>query len=233
MNISRNEKMIKRNARIGQLGMLAGLLILGGGMFFSFQYPEQVTISLSSLLFGFIVSQVGIFYMNRWGRKPSMDEILDVGLKGLDRKYHLYHYTTPVAHLLAGPTGLWVLLPYYQRGNITYRKGRWRQSGGGLLYTYLKVFAQESLGRPDQEAAREVQALHDYLAKKMPEDQIPPIRVALVFIHPKTTISIPADENPPEEAVMIGRLKETVRKPGKNAALPAERVRLIQDALLD
>lgn len=175
MNITRNDSLIKRNARIGRACMLGGLLVLMGGMYISFQYPEQVSISLVMLLFGFILSQVGIFYTNRWGRKPRPDEMLDSALKGMDKKYTLYHYATPVNHLLVGPSGLWVLLPYYQRGMITYKKGRWRQSGGGLGYAYLKVFAQEGLGRPDLEAASESKALLDYLKKRLPEEEIPPV----------------------------------------------------------
>jgi hypothetical protein len=232
MIITRDEKLIKRNARIGQMAMLAGLLILGGGMYFSFQKPDQVSLSLGALLFGFIVSQIGIFYMNRWGRKPTLDMMLDVGLKGLDKRYQLYHYNTPVAHLLLGPTGLWVLLPYYQRGNITFRNGRWKQTGGGLMYAYLKIFAQESLGRPDLEVTSETKALLDYLKKKLPEDQIPQIRTALVFLHPKTVIDIPKDENPPAETVMMSDLKETIRKVGKATPLTPEKVKVIQDALL-
>ena len=56
----------------------------------------------------------------------------------------------PTAHLLVGPVGVWVLMPRHQAGRITYdeNKNRWRQKGGNF---YLKIFAQENLGRPDLE----------------------------------------------------------------------------------
>ncbi|MFM8319630.1 MAG: hypothetical protein ACKOC5_01850 [Chloroflexota bacterium] len=234
MNITRNDSLIKRNARIGRACMLGGLLVLMGGMYISFQYPEQVSISLVMLLFGFILSQVGIFYTNRWGRKPRPDEMLDSALKGMDKKYTLYHYATPVNHLLVGPSGLWVLLPYYQRGMITYKKGRWRQSGGGLGYAYLKVFAQEGLGRPDLEAASESKALLDYLKKRLPEEEIPPVQVALVFTDPRTTIQPAEEAELSAEAVMLKDLKDVVRRTGKaGKGLAPDKVRLIQDALLE
>lgn len=233
MNITRNNSLIKRNARIAQVATFAGLAVLVGGMYVSFTYPTMVTVSMLSLLFGFILSQVGIFYMNRWGRKPRPDEMIDQALKGMDKRYALYHYAGPVSHLLVGPSGVWVLLPYYQRGTITYNKGRWRQVGGGLGYAYLKVFAQEGLGRPELEVSGEVKSLQDFLKKKLGEGEVPPVQAALVFLNPKAEINIPADETPPAETVLLKDLKDVVRRTGKSGGkgLPPEKVKLIQDAL--
>src|SRR4030065_1166954 len=114
MNIIRNEKLIKRNSRIAQITVVAGLAVLAAGMFISFRYKEQVTLSMGALLVGFLLSQIGIYFSNRWGRRPRPDELLDQSLKGLDSKFTLYHYSTPVAHLLLGPAGVWLLLPYHQ-----------------------------------------------------------------------------------------------------------------------
>jgi len=234
MNIIRNETLIKRNARIGQFAMFGGLLVLGGGMFVSFQYPDQVSISLGSLLLGFIISQMGIFYMNRWGRKPRPDEMIDQALKGLDKKYTMYHYASPASHLLVGPSGLWIILPYYQRGNITFNKGRWRQTGGGIGYAYLKIFAQEGLGRPDLEVSSEVRSLQDHLKKKLGEEELPSIQAALVFINPRTEINIPEGETPPAETVLLKDLKDIVRKTGKSGkGLSPEKAKLVQDTLLE
>ncbi len=233
MNITRNDSLIKRNTLIGRITSLAGLAVLVGGMYVSFQYPTLVSISLVSLLMGFILSQVGIFYMNRWGRSPRPDELIDQALKGMDKRYALYHYTGPASHLLVGPSGVWVLMPYYQRGAITYNKGRWRQVGGGLGYAYLKVFAQEGLGRPDLEVSGEVKNLQDFLKKKLGEEETPPIQAALVFLNPKAEIKIPEDETPPAETVLLKDLKDVIRRTGKSGgrSLSPEKVKAIQDAL--
>jgi hypothetical protein len=232
MNIERNDKLIQRNARIAQFTMFAGLLVLGAGMFVSFRYPEQVGLSLGALLMGFIFSQVGIYFLNRWGRKPRPDELIDKSLKGLDKKFTLYHYATPVSHLLVGPTGLWVLLPQYQRGTITYAKGRWRQKGGGILYQYLKIFAQEGLGRPDLEVKSEIESLEALLKKALPEESLPPIQAALVFTHAQAVIDIPKDETPPAETVAAGELKKLVTRATKGKSLSVEKARVIGDVLL-
>lgn len=232
MNINRNDSLIKRNARIGQVTMFVALAVLAGGMFVSFQYPEQANWSFLALLLGFILSQVGIYYANRYSRKPRPDELIDQALKGMDKKYALYHYLTPATHLLVGPSGLWVLLPYYQRGTITYSKGRWRQQGGGLMYQYLKLFAQEGLGRPDMDVANQINALKSYLQKRLPEESLPEIQAALVFTNPKAQIAIPEDETPPAETVLLKDLKELIRKSGKSKTISQDKVKLIQDALL-
>jgi len=230
MNIIRNDKMIKRNARIGTVTMFGGLGVLGLGMFISFRYPTYFSFSLLALMLGFMLSQVGIFYQNRWGRRPRLDELLDASLKGLDKKFTIYHYSSPASHLLVGPSGLWVLMPYYQRGTITFEKGRWRQKGGGIGLQYLKLFAQEGLGRPDIEASGEVENLQKYLKKQLSDESIPPVQAALVFTHPKAEISIAEDATPPYSAVTLKDLKELVRKAEKGKGLSVEKLQVVQDA---
>jgi hypothetical protein len=229
MNIIRNEKLIKRNSKIGQFALLGGLVVLAGGMFISFRYPEQFGLSLAALMLGFLASQVGIYFSNRWGRRPRLDEQLDAALKGLDKKYTLYHYTSPVPHLLVGPSGVWVLLPYYQRGTMTYENSRWRQRGGNL---YLKLFAQEGLGRPEAEVAAEVDHMQSFLSKRLPEGSVvPPVQAAMVFTNPKAVINIPEGTVLPAEAVTLKELKEVIRKAGKGKALTPEKAKMVQEAI--
>lgn len=226
MNIIRNDKLIKRNSRIAQITVISGLAVLAAGMFISFRYQEQVTLSMGALLIGFLLSQIGIYFSNRWGRRPRPDELLDASLKGLDGKYTLYHYTAPVSHLLLGPAGMWLLLPYHQRGKITFSKGRWRQSGGNV---YLKIFAQEGLGRPEIDVMNELQRLQGYLAKNLPGEELPDPKAALVFTNARTVIDIPDDVQAPAETVTLGKLKETIRKQGKSKGLSPEKLKLLQD----
>ena len=237
MNIQRNDRLIKRNSQIGRYTMFAGLAVLLGGMFISFKYQEQFGLSMGALILGFILSQVGIFYSNRWGRRPRPDELIDQALKGLDFKYTIYHYSGPAPHILLGPSGIWALLPYYQRGTITFEKGRWRQRGGGAMYGYLKIFAQEGLGRPEMDVAAEVENIQAYLKKKLPpetfpEESLPPVQAALVFTNERATIDIPKEATPPAATVMLKDLKPLVRKVEKGKGLTIEKIKLIEDALL-
>lgn len=224
MNIFSNLSLIKRNGYLAQGAMLGGLVVLGTGMFISFRYPEQFNWSLIALLLGFILSQLGIFYSNRFGRRPRVDELLNLSLKGLDGKYTLYHYLTPVSHLLVGPVGIWILMPRHQRGLIQFSNGRWRQKGGNL---YLKLFAQDSLGRPDIDLQAEMNKLQRFLESKLEQDQVPPIQAALVFTNPKASIDISEEDTPPALTVGLAKLKDSIRKNSKSKALSADKIRAI------
>jgi hypothetical protein len=233
MIIYTNEKLVKRNARIAQFSMFGGLAVLAGGMIISFRDPAHYfNLSLLALALGFILSQVGIYYTNRFGRSPRPDQVLNKALKGLDNKYALFHYMTSSSHVLVGPSGVWVLLPRYQRGTVTYSKGRYRQRSAGLLQNYLKIFAQEGLGRPEVDVQNEKEGLKSWFTKHMPEDtKIPEIQAALVFTNPSVEIDIPEDETLPAETVLWDKLKDVIRKSAKAKVLTFERAKQIQDFL--
>lgn len=231
MRIIVNEKTINRNRRIAQVTMISGLAILAGGMYVSFQMPEQFYLSLIALLLGFILSQIGIYFSNRWARRPRPDEQIDQSLKGLDDKYSMYHYKTPSSHLLVGPAGIWAIFPKHQRGTITFENGRWKQRGGGMLMTYLKVFAQEGLGRPDLEMIGVIESLEKYFAKILPDEDISQISAALVFSHPEVVIEIDHDQDLPAATIPVNKLKDLIRKSAKNKPISLSVVKKLQEAL--
>ncbi|GAB4492157.1 MAG: hypothetical protein Fur0016_26500 [Anaerolineales bacterium] len=227
MKVFSNEKVIKRNTQIGKYASIAALLILAGGMVVSFTMQEQVYVAFGALMVGFILSQFGIYFGNRFGRRPRTDERITAALKGLTKDYTLYHYLTPVNHLLVGPAGVWVLEPYYQRGTIAYEKERWRQKGGGFVLGYLKLFAQEGLGRPDLEVQADLDTLRNALKKSLGDD-LPPLNAALLFYDPRAEIQ--ADEAP-HPTLKIDQLKDFLRKRAKENPLPPEQVKRILDIL--
>ena len=226
MKIITNDRMIKRNGRMGQVATIAGLLVLVGGMFVSFRFPTLAGLAWIALLIGFALSQIGLYFGNRWGRHPRPDELIDEGLKGLNDQYSIYHYTAPAAHLLVGPSGLWVIMPYYQTGKIVYEKGRWKQKGGGFMQRYLRLFAQEGVGRPDLEAPTEIQTVAKYLKKHIPDKEIPEPQVALVFTSEKAELEV---ENAPLMTLPIKKLKETVRKAAKDKPITPEMIQEINE----
>lgn len=228
MKIVSNEKLIRRNERIAKYTGLAGLAVLLVGVYLFFTNPENFALIWAIVLLGFIFSQVGIYFTNRWGRRPRPDEHLNQALKGLDNNYALYHYITPTPHLLVGPAGIWVLLPRYQRGKISYEKGRWRQRGGGVFLTYMKFFGQEGLGRPELEIASEIESVQNLLKKEMPDKEIPPVQAALVFTDERAELEA---DDAPHPTVYARRLKEVIRKAAKAKALSTDRSREIQAVL--
>jgi len=229
MKIIRNEKLIERNSKIGQYTSLGALVVLFGGMYISFTKPELFTWSIVALLVGFILTQIGMYFGNRWGRRPRPDEQLDAALKGIPGEYTLYHYSSPVSHLLSGPAGVWVLLPYQQKGKVVYEKNRWKSSGGGFLQAYMRIFGQEGLGRPDVEAGSEVSTLDTFFKKALPEGEIvPPINVALTFLDPNIEIEA-ADA--PLPAMQAKKLKDYLRKFAKENPFPQIELEKVRAAL--
>ena len=226
MKIIKNEKMINRNSKIGQWTSMLALAVLAIGMYISFTKPDLFVWAVAALLLGFTLTQIGMYFGNRWGRSPRPDEKLDAGLKGLTNDFSLYHWTTPTAHLLVGPAGIWVLIPYHQRGQVVYKKNRWRMSGGGFLQGYMRIFGQESLGRPDLEADSEVASLEKSLKKDF-EGDLPEIKAVLVFT--AKDVEIDADDAP-IIALPLKKLKEFMRQKAKEkiiSALELEKVKAI------
>ncbi len=218
MKIVTNTKLIKRNSKIAKYSSIAAFIILIVGFYITVQMPDELIFALVCLLIGFLLSQVGIYYANRWGRSPRPDEIINKNMKGLGREYTVYHFTTPASHLLLGPAGLWILLPYYQGGTIIYDGKRWRSKGGGFARSYLRIFGQESIGRPDLEADAEIQALKRYLTRLLPEEaQIPEIRAALLFTDPSVELQA---EKSPLPAMTPKDLKEFLKTQAKDSPLP-------------
>jgi len=229
MKIVSNYKLVRRNKKIGNYTTIASLVTLGLGLYISFsdQTSEGFTWSLVCLIIGFLLSQVGIFFGNRWGRSPRPDELLTKELKGLDDKYTLYHYITPVSHLLVGPAGIWLLAPYTQTGKITFQKdkNRWAQKGGNL---YMKLFAQEGLGRPDQEVATSLVDLKKFIAKVDPIQGLPQPQAALVFVNPKVEVDA---QNATIPTLALEKLKDFLRRQAKETPVAIDSIRIFQQLL--
>lgn len=229
MKIVSNDKLIKRNGRIGNITSLLSIAVLGVGMFFSFkdQDGSLLPYTFGSLIVGFLMFQVGNYYMTKWGKSPRPDERLSTALKGLDDKYTLYHYMTPVSHLLVGPAGVTCLIPLHQAGTISYdsNRNRWKQSGGNF---FMKTFGGESLGRPENEARYSVEDATKFISQN--EIRLTPFvpEALLVFTNEKATII--ADESP-IAAVQAARLKEYLRKKVKEKPMSLDMIKEVENKI--
>jgi hypothetical protein len=224
MKIIKNEKLIERNGKIGQYTSLGALLILGLGMYISFSKPEYFTYSIVCLVVGFVMTQVGMYMGNRWGRSPRPDEKIDAGLKGIHSEFNMLHYVSPASHLLVGPSGVWVLVPYHQAGNFTFEKNRWKLSGGGFLQKYMRIFGQDGIGRPDIDAENEVRALNKFFAKNLDGSFTPEVKPILLFTN--DTVELNAGDSP-IPAMKIKQLKEFIRQGGKNRVFSTNQIEKI------
>ncbi len=202
---------------MGRFATIISILVLGAGLYTSFQNEFQ-NLTFIALIVGFLLSQVGIYFITRWGRSPRPDEQINLALKGLDDKYSIYHYQTPASHLLVGPSGLISITPAHQGGTITYdeKSGRWKQKGGNL---YMKIFAQESLGRPDTEIKSTQKNLLKYLNNRFENLEIPEPQSILFFMNEKAIVQA---NNAPIPTLQQEKLKDCIRRKAKeNSVQPA------------
>ncbi len=206
MYIYTNEAKLKKNKKISKWTTIAAFVILIAGAVAAFS-PKYITLSFIALILGFVMSQVSISFTSKWGREPSNDAIFNVKLKGLSDNFSIYHYMDPVDHLLVGTAGTFILMPYFQGGEIGWdeNKQRWTQKKANF---FMKLFGQENIGRPDQECAANLTGVRDYFISRgidFPEENIHPV---LVFINPQTKIL--ENQNFKYDTIPLGQLKKTI-----------------------
>lgn len=231
MKIIKNETLIKRKGTIGNWMNLGAIAILGAALYFTFRNQTNTQIIMYSyiaLFAGLILMQVGMYLGIRYGRSPRPDEKLDAGLKGLPGDYTLYHYTTPASHLLVGPAGVWVILPFHQRGQISFQKNRWKVSGGGAMQAYMRIFGQEGIGRPDAEVESEMRRIRKHFEKQMDESEIPDVKALMVFT--SDDVQIDADDAP-VPALKLKQAKDFLRQKAREYKMPVPDIQEINAAL--
>ncbi len=224
MQIYRNDQYIQRRAKIGRYASLSGMGVLALGLIVTwFVGPEGVALSFLALIAGFVLSQVGLYYANRFSRPERPDEYLAKALKGFDDRYLLLQYETPAGNVLITPNSCLVFTIKMQGGPIRYENGKWK-SRGRLRGLFLWL-ATDSLGNPVKDAQIEAGALSRYLAKQLPDVQIP-LQPVILFGNP--TAEVDAADSP-VPAVHVKKLKDWLRGPGKSGTLDsAGRDKLIQ-----
>jgi hypothetical protein len=164
--------------------------------------------------------QVGT-YFGRWNKRPDL--ALNAALKSVDDSYTLYHYTTPVSHLLLGPSGIWILSPRHSRGTVSFdpQKQRWILKPR----SFLARFGQEAIGRPIAEVSQEAENLDRFLQKHWKNDGDLRVQAALVFIDETTDVEA---GNAPIPTAGIKKIKQILLKADQQSHLSKEQVRQLQ-----
>jgi hypothetical protein len=231
MKVITNQKIVKRYKTIGNFTLIGSLVVVAVGFYImlKLQEPESnavfwgaITMSVS-----FILMQIGIFFSNRFGISPQLHEQITQSLKGIENKNLLVHYEAIVPHLLVGPSGIWAIIPYPQKGKISYdeKKQRWVQKGVGI---FQKLFMQEGLGRPDQEVKSYQKDLDKALERTFPNETPPKSNIVLVFTNPNAELNI---ENAPVPTIPLKKLKDFIRQQPKTNALSEAHLQKLKDSL--
>jgi len=206
-----NERMIRRNARLGKILTFGGMGVLVLGLILSVAYPAQVNAVLGIALVGVLSSQFGMVFYNRWSRRPRMDEVLDDSVKGLDSRYAMFHYTLNSPHVLASPAGIYAIVPRMDEGEVAWEDGKWT-----LTRTSRGTPRTRVLRGIESAAQTEADATASALRKRLAEMTIPKVLPILLFLNPKATVHT---RQAPLLAVHAKKLKETLRQLPKGPSL--------------
>lgn len=229
MKIIRNDKLIKRNAKISQYVLYVALATLVLGIYFTItkNTPGEIWLAYLFLIPAYVLVQISINLGNKWSRSPRPDEVVAASLKGLDNQYSLYIYTTPVPHVLVGPAGMWLIKTYHQTGNIFFdeKKNRIRHKGSGNFLS--RLFSTDGIGNITKDSEPLIAKFKAYLDKSGIEEH-PELQVVDLFISDEIEIDVPDYE---EALLTTDKMKDFIRKTAKRVNVDPEVLKEITSKL--
>ena len=213
-----DQAALRRRASLSHAASLGGLFVLLGSVAITLFRPTWTVLGSVMLFSGFALAMVGIYYANRWVKKPRPEVILDISLKGLSDAHRLYHYTRLGDHILLTPNGVVALETVNLEGVFTYQKGRWKQKFS--VSRALRFIVEERLGDPASAAASSVELVKRYLMEGAPEgleSQVgaTPVQALVVFTHPNAQV---VAKDAPIPVAQPDKLLKKIPHPGQKMA---------------
>jgi hypothetical protein len=205
-----NQDRINRNALLSNIGSIGGLLLLLASVMIPLFVPALTTAATVMLVLGLGISMVGIYFANRWVRKPRPEEKLSQELKGLGDAYVIYHYPKlPIDHVILTPGGIIVLETNNLSGAFQYRDGKWKESM--TIGRALRYIVEEHLGNPTQAAQEGVDYLRRMLSSRSKSLSAVPIKPIVAFIHPAAHLDVKGSLVP---VCSVDKLRKQVNSSG-------------------
>jgi hypothetical protein len=181
LTVVRDEIHLERLRRIGMFIGFGGMIVLVVGFILGLIRPanEILLYQGGALLLGLPMSQAGLFLINKYGRNPRPDRLLDQGLGKVVRNGRIYHFVLPVPHVLLSEFGIYVFLLKWQGGRIRADGDKWHQR----IFFMRRLFGIESLGNPTRESKDDVKRLATFMKERNPDlaDEQLPIIPVVVF----------------------------------------------------
>ena len=185
-----NEPFLDKRRKFARWGSYIGFGALFVGLMTTSRSP---LLAYLILIVGLIGATFGSYMANRYVREPRADQTFVGQLGELDKRFALYNYYALGDHVIASHHGITVLEPRAQQGVITYENGRWRHKAG--FRKLLQLFGEPNLGKPDQDIARQVKWLKEWVDEVLPEEDIP-VNGAVVFTSPGLELRVSESEIP-------------------------------------
>lgn len=221
MQVYIDEKSINTKAKIGRFLFFAGLGLMVISLLVASRTPELINTIFIIAMFGLLGSQIGSGMMNRWSKQPRMDEIIAAAVKGMDSNFHLFQYKLGADHVLAAPTGVYVLVPEVQEGMVLYEDGKW--------FTLKTKRKDRKVKRKLKDLAamiqRETASANKKLSSVLGDSAVEAIPV-VVFLHGEAIVDL---ENAPVLCVHGKKIKPFLRRLPKAESLSEEAVEKLKE----
>jgi hypothetical protein len=224
MKIIIDRQTLARRARLSHAASLGGLLVLLSSVGISLWQPTWALVTGLLLFSGGVLAIIGIYFANRWVKKPRPEDVLDQALKGLDDRHRLYHYNLPCDHLLLTPGGIVTIEIVSLEGVFTYRDRKWRQKM--TPSRAMRFFVEERLGDPIDRALACSRSLKARLVEEIPEAAGLEARGMVVFTNPYAELQI---ENAPIPVCKTDKVRARLPKDGSK--LPVDVYKQVQEKL--
>jgi hypothetical protein len=183
MRVVINEAQVERNRKISHALFFISLAGMGIGFFYTWTQPaDSSQISCLILPVLLFMTLTSVRMANNWIREPRPVQVLAESLKGLGKKYTIFHYLLPAQHVLIGPEGVFVIVTVWQDRAYRVEGAKWR-GDEGLLRRLNGFMRQDLIGNPFAEAQFQAQQMQKLVDKVAPDRGIE-VQPLVVFINP-------------------------------------------------
>ena len=215
MKIYIDRQKVNTRAQAANFASVGGLILLLASVAIPLFLPKWSGFTSVIMIIGALGAMVGIYFANRWVRKPRPEESLDKALKSFDDHYRIYHYpkSLPCDHILLTPTGLIAFEVVNLSGLFTYRNGRWKE--GMTIGRALRYIVEERVGDPVTFAQAMIDELKNRLQKELGGEALAPIKALTVFTHPAAELELEGAAVP---ACKIEKLRKQASIQGERLA---------------
>lgn len=202
-----NQRKVARRAMLSNIASVGGLLALLASVLVPLFRPGYLALAYILMIAGLGIAMTGIYFANRWVKRPRPETSLGAALKSLSDAHRLYHYPSlPCDHVMLTPNGLVVLETVNLGSRFIYKDGRWRE-----IFNFgraLRYIVEEHLGDPVKSAIEAAQFLEGRVNQVLGGKADVPVRAVVVFTHPASQLEV---ENPPVPVCTVDKLKKHVQ----------------------
>jgi Nuclease-related domain len=196
MKILIDQVKVQRRRRLSNIASIGGLFMLLASVVLPLIRPVYAAYSTVLMVLGLAIAMLGIYFANRWVKKPRPEDRLDNALKSLGDFHRLYHYPKlPCDHVLLTPWGVLVLETINLEGEFHYKDGHWKEKMG--FGRALRYIVEEHLGNPVKSALASESYLKSRLNEEAPDGRGEiPVHSVVVFVHPAALLDVESSETP-------------------------------------